>query len=269
MGYAILCGKWGGWGVVGRFSEFSTRILLAGPRGSYVEPFLRTQLNGFSVRVADSPDAIRRAISEGPRPDLSVIDLTWDDYRDGFNFDGLDALRMLQKRDHGARVVFAVRGHAGERDHVDEAAAKPHVAGFYLKEYGFDLLVQAIKSAAGGESLDGPDFPWCGNPRGVTPIYKYFDNGSKGRTAAQMAGAIASGRVMNTETLVTVTGIPKGTASRPQDYLGPLITERGEYPEQMRVKQGVVYRWCGEHARYILSWCRRNGLAGLAARVTE
>lgn len=255
--------------MVGRFSEFSTRILLAGPRGSYVEPFLRTQLNGFSVRVADSPDAIRRAISEGPRPDLSVIDLTWDDYQDGFNFDGLDALRMLQKRDHGARVVFAVRGHAGERDHVDEAAAKPHVAGFYLKEYGFDLLVQAIKSAAGGESLDGPDFPWCGNPRGVTPIYKYFDNGSKGRTAAQMAGAIASGRVMNTETLVTVTGIPKGTASRPQDYLGPLITERGEYPGQMRVKQGVVYRWCGEHARYILSWCRRNGLAGLAARVTE
>jgi hypothetical protein len=29
----------------------------------------------------------------------------------------------------------------------------------------------------------------------------------------------------------------------------------------------VIYRWCGEHARYILSWCRRNGHADIAARV--
>jgi hypothetical protein len=30
----------------------------------------------------------------------------------------------------------------------------------------------------------------------------------------------------------------------------------------------VVYRWSGEHARYILSWCRRNGYADIATRVT-
>jgi len=29
----------------------------------------------------------------------------------------------------------------------------------------------------------------------------------------------------------------------------------------------VVYRWCGEHARYILSWCRRNGYGDIATRV--
>jgi hypothetical protein len=31
----------------------------------------------------------------------------------------------------------------------------------------------------------------------------------------------------------------------------------------------VVYRWCGEHARYILSWCRRHGYGDIATRVTS
>ena len=30
----------------------------------------------------------------------------------------------------------------------------------------------------------------------------------------------------------------------------------------------VVYRWCGEHAAYILSWCRRNGYSDIATRMT-
>ena len=29
----------------------------------------------------------------------------------------------------------------------------------------------------------------------------------------------------------------------------------------------VVYRWCGEHSRYILSWCRRNRHEAIAERV--
>jgi len=28
-----------------------------------------------------------------------------------------------------------------------------------------------------------------------------------------------------------------------------------------------VYRLCGEHARFILSWCRRNGHSDIATRV--
>jgi hypothetical protein len=30
----------------------------------------------------------------------------------------------------------------------------------------------------------------------------------------------------------------------------------------------VIYRWCGEHSRYILSWCRRNGYGDIAIRAT-
>jgi hypothetical protein len=205
-------------------------------------------------------------MSDGPRLALAVVDLTWDDYLTGFEFDGLDALRIIRQGDPTVPIIFAVRGHAGERDHVDEAAAKPHVAGFCPKEFGPGVLARAVTAVASGGKLTGPDFPWCGSPPGVKPIYEYFDRDNRGRLAAQMAGAIASGRVVNAETLEMVTGIPGGTAARPQDYLGPLIRERGEHPEDLQIKQGVLYRWCGEHARYILSWCRRNGLGSTATR---
>jgi len=241
--------------------------LLSASRGALIEPLLRARLDGAAVRVADSPGAIKRTLSEGtPRFDLVVADLTWDDYRDGFHFDGLDVLKVIRQRDLDVPVIFTVRGSASERDHVDEATTKPHVAGFCLKEFGPELLAEAIATVLKGGTLTGSDFPSCGNPRGVTSINDYFNRGQRGSTAARMAGAIASGRVVNAETLERVTRIPPGTAARPQDYLGPLIRERGEHPGDLRITQGVLYRWCGEHARYILSWCRRNGLGQISDR---
>ena len=44
-----------------------------------------------------------------------------------------------------------------------------------------------------------------------------------------------------------------------EKYLGPLIRERGEHAEGLPLTTQTVYRWCGEHARYLISWCRRNG----------
>ena len=43
---------------------------------------------------------------------------------------------------------------------------------------------------------------------------------------------------------------------RERDHLDEAV----EQPE-------VVYRWCGEHAAYILSWCRRHGYSDIATRV--
>jgi hypothetical protein len=82
-----------------------------------------------------------------------------------------------------------------------------------------------------------------------------------------LAGAIASGRAANHETLASAAHVGYDTAAKLVDYLGPLIKDRGEHNPDLKMTPEVVYRWCGEHARYILSWCRRNGQAEIAARV--
>lgn len=242
------------------------RILLAATRGKLFEPLLKAELKDASVRVGDSRDAIRRAMSYGPRFDLSVIDLTWEDSPVGLHFDGLDALRLIRQRDPDVPVIFAVRGSAGERDYVDEAAVKPHVAGFYPKDFGPGRLARSIAAVVRGGALTDPDFPWCGNPPGTMRMDEYFAGTARGRKAAQMARAIASGQAVDASTLMTVAGVSRAIASRPQDYLAPLIRGRGEHPANLQVTSGVLYRWCGEHARYIQSWCRRNGLGSPAER---
>jgi hypothetical protein len=84
---------------------------------------------------------------------------------------------------------------------------------------------------------------------------------------ARLAGAIASGRAVNHETLASSAHVGYDTAAKLVDYLGPLIRDRGEHSPELKMTPEVVYRWCGEHARYILSWCRRNGYADIATRV--
>ena len=82
-----------------------------------------------------------------------------------------------------------------------------------------------------------------------------------------MAGAIASGRATGHASLAEVANVKYDTAAKiGREYLGELIWRRGEHVEPT-VPVPVVYRWCGEHARYILSWCRRNGHADVAGRV--
>ena len=58
------------------------------------------------------------------------------------------------------------------------------------------------------------------------------------------------------------------TAAKLVDYLGPLIKARREHSEDLKMTPEVAYRWCGEHAPYILSWCRRNGYGDIATRIT-
>ncbi len=38
--------------------------------------------------------------------------------------------------------------------------------------------------------------------------------------------------------------------------------------QDLKMTPEIVYRWCGEHAPYILSWCRRNGYSDIATRMT-
>src|SRR6266702_1635710 len=89
------------------------------------------------------------------------------------------------------------------------------------------------------------------------------------RAAARLAGAIASGRAVNHETLASTAHVGYDTAAKLVDYLGPLIKARREHSQDLKMTPEVVYRWCGEHAPYILSWCRRNGYGDIATRVTS
>ena len=98
-------------------------------------------------------------------------------------------------------------------------------------------------------------------------IHAYFKKG-RGATAARLAGAIASGRAVNHETLASTAHVGYDTAAKLVDYLGPLIKARREHSEDLKMTPEVVYRWCGEHAPYILSWCRRNGYGDIATRIT-
>ena len=85
----------------------------------------------------------------------------------------------------------------------------------------------------------------------------------------RLAGAIASGRAVNHETLATTAHVGYDTAAKLVDYLGPLIRDRREHSDELKMTPEVVYRWCGEHARYILSWCRRHDYGDIATRVTS
>lgn len=243
------------------------RILVAAALGKIIEPLLRQSLADAVVRIAEDEAAVQDAVSDRLRFDVVVADLTWNDYAIEYSFDGLDVLNALRRAGRQTPVIFAAQGHGLERDHLDEAVEQPEVVGIYRKATGPEPLMEAIDIAVRGGSLTTSRFPPGGSPEDIPRIHSYFGKG-KGATAARLAGAIASGRAVNHETLASTAHVGYDTAAKIVDYLGPLIKDRREHSRELKMTPEVVYRWCGEHARYILSWCRRNGYADIATRVT-
>jgi CheY-like chemotaxis protein len=244
------------------------RILVAAALGKIIEPLLQQSLSDATVRIAQDKAAVDSAVSERLRFDVVVADLTWNDYAIEYTFDGLDVLTALRSARRQTPVIFAAQGHGLERDHLDEAVEQPEVVGIYRKATGPQPLVEAIDIAVRGGSLPSPQFPPGGSPPDIPRIHSYFGKG-KGTTAARLAGAIASGRAVNHETLATTAHVGYDTAAKLVDYLGPLIRDRREHSDELKMTPEVVYRWSGEHARYILSWCRRHGYGDIATRVTS
>ena len=242
------------------------RVLVAAALGKIIEPLLRQSLTNATLRIAEDRAAVERAVGERLRFDVVVIDLTWNDYAVEYSFDGLDVLDMLRRTRRQTPVIFAAQGHGVERDHLDEAVEQPEVVGIYRKVTGPQPLIDGVDIAVRGGSLTGPQYPSVSSPSHIPRIHAYFGKG-RGSTAARLAGAIASGRAVNHETLASAAHVGYDTAAKLVDYLGPLIKDRGEHGPGLKMTPEVVYRWCGEHARYILSWCRRNGYDDIAARV--
>jgi CheY-like chemotaxis protein len=243
------------------------RVLVAAALGKIIEPLLQRSLTDATVRIAEDKAAVEQAVNDRLRFDVVVADLTWNDYAIEYSFDGLDLLNALRSARRQTPVIFAAQGHGLERDHLDEAVEQPEVVGIYRKATGPQPLIEAIDIAVRGGSLTTLKFPPGGSPPEIPRIHSYFAKG-RGTTAARLAGAIASGRAVNHETLASTAHVGYDTAAKLVDYLGPLIKDRCEHSSDLKMTPEVVYRWCGEHARYILSWCRRNGYDDIATRVT-
>ncbi|MEU9389971.1 hypothetical protein AB0D86_08200 [Streptomyces sp. NPDC048324] len=243
------------------------RVLVAAALGRIVEPVLREGLGQAQVVLADSPAAVRRAVDGRPRYDVVLADLLWNDFRLERSFDGLDVLDTLQELQRGAPAVIAVQGHGGERDLLEEAVDRPDVLGVVHKSCGPGDLIEAVRTAAAGRCLPPARFP-TGVDGARPSVHSHFSAGRRGATSARLAGAIASGRATDYRTLSEAARVPMNTANKLVNYLGPLITGRGEHPPQLPLNCQAVFRWCGRHELYILSWCRRYGhrdLAGTAA----
>ena len=189
------------------------RILVAAALGKIIEPLLQQSLSDATVRIAQDKAAVDSAVSERLRFDVVVADLTWNDYAIEYSFDGLDVLTALRSARRQTPVIFAAQGHGLERDHLDEAVEQPEVVGIYRKATGPQPLVEAIDIAVRGGSLPSPQFPPGGSPPDIPRIHSYFGKG-KGTTAARLAGAIASGRAVNHETLATTAHVGYDTAAK-------------------------------------------------------
>ena len=239
------------------------RVLIASTLAGIVEQGFRTEFAPGTVSVAANEQQVRAAITGNLRYDVILTDLTWNDVELEYRFDGLDVLDLVGRLGRPAPVVFGAQGHGVERDHLDEAAARDGVAGIVPKAIGVAGLAPALRQVAAGHQLT----PTV-RPASQPTIHHYFGQGQRGETAGRMAGAIAAGRASNHDTLAAAARCSRNTATKIADkYLGPLIRERAEHHPDVPLTTQAVYRWCGEHSRYLVSWCRRYGHADVLGPV--
>ncbi|ALG86409.1 response regulator [Gordonia phthalatica] len=232
------------------------RILIASPLGRIVAAPLEAGFPEVTVTVATTESEFDRAVTGRVRYDVVVADLIWNQPQMEWTFDGLDAIDRLREVDRLAPVILATQGHTMERDHLDEARLRPEVWGVFPKSAGLHPFMDSIRSVALGNRL-----PMAPPSHSAEPLYSHLQ-GRRGSTAGRLAGAIAAGRASDNASLATAARVSPSTANKvTSHYLGPIMVARHEHDESLPLTQGSVYRWCGLHARYLVSWCRRNGHA--------
>ncbi|GAB26415.1 hypothetical protein GOPIP_097_00240 [Gordonia polyisoprenivorans NBRC 16320 = JCM 10675] len=236
------------------------RVLVASPLGEVVAAPLRSRFADWTVEVATDDSEFIRRVAGRVRFDVVTADLVWNRPDTEWAFDGLDVIESLRNHDRLAPVLLTAQGHSMEADLIEEARRREEVVGVVAKSDGFAAFADAISVAALGRRL--PQTP-AANRR--PSLYELF-TGRRGQTAGRMAGAIAAGHVSDTATLARVAKVSPNTANKiTSHYIGPMIVRRGEHDEDLPMTQASVYRWCGLHARYLMSWCRRNGHADVLA----
>jgi hypothetical protein len=243
------------------------RVLVAAALGKIIEPLLRQSLSDATVRIAEDKAAVKRAVGDCLRFDVVVSDLTWNDYVIEYSFDGLDVLGHPAELGPSDACDLRRPGPRSGTRSPGRGSGATRSGGYLPKGDGASAIDRSRRYRGSGGKLTEPQFSAAGSPPGIPRIHTYFGKG-KGSTAARLAGAIASGRAVNHETLASTAHVGYDTAAKLVDYLGPLIRDRGEHSPELKMTPEVVYRWSGEHARCVLSWCRRNGHGDIATRVT-
>jgi CheY-like chemotaxis protein len=237
--------------------EDGLRVLVASALGKLLGSVLTEALPHATIVVAVDPAAVHHAVVGRVRFDAVVADLIWMDPVYEYDFDGLDVLKLLRESNRSAPMVMALHGHGIERDHLEEAITQPEVVGVVQKAAGFGPPVEAVQIAAAGRALPKAKFP-IGQHLVCPSLDSYFSHGRRGHTAARLAGAIAAGQASDYQSLAAATCMPLNTVNKLVAYLGPLIQDRGEHDSELPMNSQTAYRWCGEHSRYLLSWCRRR-----------
>ncbi|QHN15662.1 response regulator [Gordonia amarae] len=236
------------------------RILIASPLGDVIAAPMNAAFPDATITVARDETEFRSSIAARVRFDVVTADLVFNRPDLEWKFDGLDVIDGLNQADRRAPVLIATQGHSMENDHLAEARLRPDVSGVIAKAVGFAALADAMGKLALGQTL--PMHPPVSNK---PSLFELFD-GRRGITAGRLAGAIASGNAADNATLAAAAKVSPNTANKvATNYLGPIIRARGEHDDRLPLTQPSVYRWCGLHARYIVSWCRRNGHSDVLA----
>lgn len=93
------------------------------------------------------------------------------------------------------------------------------------------------------------------------------DHLAEARLREDVSSVVASGNASDNATIAEVAKVSPNTANKlATTYIGPLMRRRNEHDDHLPLTQVAVYRWCGLHARYIVSWCRRNRHADVLDR---
>lgn len=240
------------------------RILVASPLGRIVAPAVAASFPAATVELAENSEAVRRQIIGRVRFDVVIADLVWNNPDLEFTFDGLDVINVLHEANRLAPVILAAQGHSMEHDLLDEARLRPEVVSAFHKTAGVGELPTLIRDAAVGKrhAVASP------SPR-KPPLYELLRT-RKGQTAGRLAGAIAAGRATDAASLAAAAGVGINTANKAAThYLGPIILQRGEHDTALPLTLPAVYRWCGLHSRYLMSWCRRHGHADVLRGATS
>lgn len=237
------------------------RLLVVSPLATGIPPnWLGRRWRDLAT--ATTPDAAIKAVGPGRRRfDVVVVDLMWNDFDDEWRFDGLDVLAAMEASANMEWVVFACQGHGFERDYLDEAhtrliteGASGRTRGLVLKSTPGGPLDSILAVAAGGTYVDPLLKPYL-RPAEQT-VHYWFGTSVR---LPRFAGVVAAGHPLNYELLAELLHTSENYLESHPALFQEMLRALGEVDHGDPVKLPTVARWCGEHAHYVVSWCRRHG----------
>ena len=209
-----------------------------------------------TVPVADRAD-LEALTPNSLMFDVAIVDLLWGSVEAPPDIDGLDVIDHLEETGRVASILVAVHGQHFERDFLHEAVSRPLVRGAVFKAGGVAPVLDAVEVLARGQSWFPPTLPDRLFDRSRLTIDRWFRSRP---LVAHVAGAIASHRANSWASIAEVTSYQRTTVESSPRLFGEALYRLGEVNDPDEVNQAVVFRWVGERAAYILSWCRRNGM---------